>query len=79
VCESEGGSFTACLAAQVIDGSHPSDGIAFVKDDTHEIYRYGGKGQPLVWRLADYGVATVGFVCMVASAKKIPVLAVDLV
>lgn len=47
---------------RVIDGSHPSDGIAFMKDDTHEIYRYapGGScaGGACVWRFADYGVAT---------------------
>jgi hypothetical protein len=36
-----------------IDEDHPADGIAFMMDDTHEIYKWGG-----AWRFADYGVAT---------------------
>ena len=36
-----------------IDDRHPADGIAFMKDDTHEIYKWNN-----VWRFADYGVAT---------------------
>ena len=36
-----------------IDAEHPADGIAFMMDDTHEIYKWGG-----AWRFADYGVRT---------------------
>ena len=52
---------------RVIDGSHPSDGVAFMKDDTHEIYRWGAGSDSAqqgfqvgqsVWRFADFGVAT---------------------
>jgi hypothetical protein len=47
---------------RVIDGSHPSDGVAFMKDDTHEIYRWSPSGGcddgSCVWRFADFGVAT---------------------
>ena len=50
---------------RVIDGSHPSDGIAFMKDDTHEIYRWtsdnptnqqGFQADQSVWRFADFGI-----------------------
>lgn len=36
-----------------IDEEHPADGIAFMMDTTHEIYKWGG-----AWRFADYGVRT---------------------
>ena len=36
-----------------IDAEHPADGIAFMMDATHEIYKWGG-----AWRFADYGVRT---------------------
>lgn len=31
-----------------VDGRHPGDGMAFMMDDTHEIYKWSG-----VWRFAE--------------------------